>query len=69
MNFLFWSFEFRVFEFVSDFDFRHSDLKCKTLKTPPSRGLPDASRYAGGALTYAGPRITGQAGGKNIVEY
>jgi hypothetical protein len=27
--FLFWSFEFRIFEFVSDFEFRHSDLSCK----------------------------------------
>ena len=43
--------KFRVFEFVSDFEFRHSDLKCKYLQIPPSRALSDASRYAGGALT------------------
>jgi len=28
-NLMFWSFEFRAFEFVSDFELRHSDLNSK----------------------------------------
>ena len=47
--FLFWSFEFNEFEFVSDFEFRHSDLNRKYFRIPLSSGLPEASRSAGGS--------------------
>jgi len=30
----------------------YSDLDCNCFKIPLSRGLPDASRYAGARLTY-----------------
>jgi hypothetical protein len=47
ISFLFWSFEFRAFEFVSDFEIRHSDLHHKYFQISPPRVLPEASRSAG----------------------
>ncbi len=47
----FLSFEFKVFEFVSDFEILHSDLNHKFFQIPPSGRLPEVSRseVGGGA--------------------
>ncbi len=47
MTVLFWSLEFRVFEFVSDFELRYSDLSCNIFKIPSTTALHEALPQSG----------------------